>query len=92
MLISKLSDYLSNKSLYNTDEVGFMCFLIGDAKNKKAKDILLQLTYDEKYRVRSSAINALAKLDFGKDDAEFIIRVSGKTCCSLQMKKAQETI
>ncbi len=76
LLISKLSDYLSNKSLYNTDEVGFMCFLIGEAKNKKAKDILLQLTYDEKYRVRSSAINALAKLDFQKDDAVFTNKVS----------------
>jgi hypothetical protein len=76
LLISKLSDYLSNKSLYNTDEVGFMCFLIGEAKNKKAKDILLQLTYDEKYRVRSSAINALAKMNFQKEDAEFTNKVS----------------
>lgn len=73
-IISKLNDYINKKVTFNNDELGFMCYLIGDAKNKKGKDVLLQMTYDDNYRVRASAINALGKMNFGKDDHEFVLK------------------
>ncbi len=90
LLISKLNDYLQKKANFNNDELGFMCYLIGDAKNKAGKEVLLKMTYNDNYRVRSSAINALAKLDL-KENNEFN-RKAAERLAELEKEKSPKKI
>jgi hypothetical protein len=77
-LIEKLSHYLQDKSSMTQPEVSFACYIFGETKNPAGKDILLQLTYDENYRVRSSATNALGKIKYDTSDIAFINKVSAR--------------
>lgn len=75
-LTNRLTDYLLNKVPMTQPEVSFACYIFGETRNPMGKDILLQLTYDENFRVRSSAINALGKIKYDTTDTEFVNKVS----------------
>lgn len=70
-LNERLTGYLNGSVSMTQPEVSFACYIFGETRNPKGKDILLQLTYDENYRVRSSAINALGKIKYDSTDIEF---------------------
>lgn len=75
-ILGKLNDYIAGKTEMTQPEVSFACYIFGETGNPDGKDILLQLTFDVNYRVRSSAINALGKIKYDRQDAEFIKNVS----------------
>ena len=75
-LIGKLKKYLEDKNSMTQPEVSFACYIFGETKNPEGKEILLQLTYDDNYRVRASAINALGKIKYDTSDINFINKVS----------------
>lgn len=62
----------------NDNQLSFVCYLFGETRNPSAKEELLQLTYDENVRIKSSAINALGKIIIDTTDTEFIIKVSAR--------------
>jgi hypothetical protein len=70
-LLGKLDEYVKTGSGMTQPEVSFACYIFGETKNPQGKDILLLLSYDENYRVRSSAINALGKINYDTTDTEF---------------------
>lgn len=78
LLIDKLNQYLNNSLTLNNDEASFAIFLIGDSKNPSGKDILLKMTYSDKVRLRSAAVNALGKMTFTDADEEFKNKVSAR--------------
>lgn len=71
-LNQRLSEYIAGRVTMTQPEVSFACYIFGETKSDQGKDILLQLTYDENYRVRSSAINAMGKIKYDTTDTEFI--------------------
>jgi HEAT repeat protein len=75
-LITKLNAYLADKSAMSQPEVSFACYIFGETKDPAGKDILLRLTDDENYKIRSSAVNALGKIKYDEGDIEFKNRVS----------------
>lgn len=75
-LNQRLSDYIAGRVSLTQPEVSFACYIFGETRNPQGKDILLQLTYDENYRVRSSAVNALGKIKYDTTDFSFINKVS----------------
>jgi HEAT repeat protein len=75
-VLGRLRDYITGKTVMTQPEVSFACYIFGETGNPDGKDILLQLTYDENYRVRSSAINALGKIKYDRANTEFIKKVS----------------
>jgi hypothetical protein len=77
-LLTKLNEYVSGKSGMTQPEVSFACYIFGETRNPTGKDVLLQLTYDDNYRIRSSAINALGKIKYDTTDIQFINKVSGR--------------
>jgi hypothetical protein len=77
-IIGKLQGYIDNKSTMTQSEVSFACYIFGETKNTTGKDILLQLTYDDNYRVRASAINALGKIKYDTTDVGFAEKVSNR--------------
>lgn len=74
-LISKLNSYLLNKTLMTQPEVSFACYIFGETKNAAGKDILFDLTFDDNYKIRSSAVNALGKIKYDTSDTDFINKV-----------------
>lgn len=60
------------------EELSMICYLAGETKNPCLKDALLGLTFDQNIRVRSTAINALGKLQIDSSDSEFISKVSAR--------------
>lgn len=76
LLINKLNQYSDGSLQLNTDETAFAIYLVGEARNPAAKDILLKLTYSEKTRICSAAVNALGKLNLTGSDSDFIKKVS----------------
>jgi hypothetical protein len=77
-LITRLNNYLADKSSMTQAEVSFACYIFGETGNPSGKDILLKLTYDDNYKTRSSAINALGKIKYDTNDIDFKNRVSGR--------------
>ena len=77
-LITKLYAYLRDKNSMTQPEVSFACYILGETKNPDGKDILLQLTYDDNYKIRSSAVSALGKIKYNTADTEFIHKVSSR--------------
>lgn len=75
-LNNMLRDYINRKTDMNQSEVSFACYIFGETRNPSGKDILLQLTYDDNVRVRSSALNALGKIRIDTSDKVFIEKVS----------------
>ena len=76
--VKKLNEYKYNKDILTPEEVSLMAYLFGITKNTIGKDVLLELTYDDDLRVRSSALIALGKLDIDSTDVEFIKKVSAR--------------
>jgi hypothetical protein len=70
-LNERLTGYLNGNINMTQPEVSFACYIFGETRNPMGKDILLQLTYDENFRIRSSAINALGKIKYDENDTEF---------------------
>ena len=71
-LMKRLSDYLAGITPMTQAEVSFACYIFGETRNPQGKEILLKLTYDDNYRVRSSAINALGKIKYDTTETGFI--------------------
>jgi hypothetical protein len=71
-----LDEYISDKSKMEPSAVSFACYLFGETQNPLAKETLLKLTYDDNIRVRSSALNALGKINIDNSDIDFKNRVS----------------
>lgn len=76
VLLEKFKLYTTGAGVFVQAELSMMCYIFGETKDPSAKDYLLQLTYDENYRLRSSAINALGKINYDKSDNEFIAKVT----------------
>jgi hypothetical protein len=77
-LIDKLNQYVNKTLSMNVDEVAFAIFIIGESKNLSGKDIILTMTYDDKVRIRSTAVNALGKMNFTESEAEFKNKVADR--------------
>lgn len=75
VLLDKFRLYTTGAGVFTQAELSMMCYIFGETKDPSAKDYLLQLTFDENYRLRSSAINALGKINYDKTDKEFIDKV-----------------
>src|SRR5205085_8724802 len=75
-LITKLNRYIEDKSSMSQAEVSFACYIFGETGNPSGRDILLKLTYDDNYKIRSASFNALGKIRYDKDDVDFIKKVS----------------
>lgn len=76
VLLDKFRLYTTGAGVFTQAELSMMCYIFGETKDPSAKDYLLQLTYDENYRLRSSAINALGKINYDRSDREFIDKVT----------------
>ncbi len=76
VLLERFKLYTLGQGVFTQAELSMMCYIFGETKDPSAKEYLLQLTYDDNYRVRSSAINALGKINFDKTDKEFIDKVT----------------
>ncbi|HRE09566.1 MAG TPA: hypothetical protein PK605_07025 [Ignavibacteria bacterium] len=76
VLLDKFRLYTTGAGVFTQAELSMMCYIFGETKDPLAKDYLLQLTYDENYRLRSSAINALGKIKYDTTDVEFINKVT----------------
>lgn len=81
-LTEKLRLYNNSMSIspvFNQNEVAFICYLFGETKNPAGKEELLQLTYDENIKVRTSAVNALGKINIDSvADVEFILKAASR--------------
>ncbi|MEO8513458.1 MAG: hypothetical protein ABI543_07865, partial [Ignavibacteria bacterium] len=76
VLLERFKLYTLGQGVFTQAELSMMCYIFGETKDPSAKDFLLQLTYDDNYRIRSSAINALGKINYDKNDKEFIDKVT----------------
>ena len=76
VLLEKFRLYITGAGVFTQAELSMMCYIFGETKDPSAKDYLLQLTYDDNYRLRSSAINALGKINYDTNDVEFIEKVT----------------
>jgi len=75
-LISKLYDYTEKKIQMTQPEVSLACYLFGECRDASGKDILYLLTYNDSYKIRASAVNALGKIKYDTGDTEFVEKVS----------------
>lgn len=66
------------KPVFNQNEVSFICYLFGETRNPAGKNELLQLTYDDNVRIRTSALNALGKIPADTSDIEFSSDISAR--------------
>ena len=76
VLLEKFRLYTTGAGVLTQAELSMMCYIFGETKDPSARDYLLQLTYDDNYRLRSSAINALGKIKYDTSDVEFINKVT----------------
>jgi hypothetical protein len=77
-LLERLDQHISGTTKLIESELSMICYIFGETKDPSGKDLLLQLTYENDLRVRSSAINALGKINYDKSDAVFIDKVSSR--------------
>src|SRR4030095_13849447 len=77
-LITKFNSYLQNSQSMTQPEVSFACYIFGETRNPAGKDILYRLTFDDNYKIRASAINALGKINYDSNDTEFKNKVSSR--------------
>lgn len=91
VLLERFNLYTTGGGVFTQAELSMMCYIFGETKDPSAKDYLLQLTYDENYRIRSSAINALGKINYDKNDKEFIDKVT-KRLSELAMENSEKKI
>jgi hypothetical protein len=89
VLIQKLNKYITDKSSMSPSEVSFASFLLGETGNDTGKDVLLQLTYDDNIRVRSSAVNALGKMKIESND---FIQKAAKRLTELASEKTDKKL
>jgi hypothetical protein len=90
-LISKLDAYLQKKTEMTQPEVSFACYIFGETRNSAGKEILYSLTFDDNYKIRSSAINALGKINYDASDTEFAEKVS-KRLSELAIEKSDKKL
>jgi len=69
---------MSAKSLFNPNQVAFICYLFGETRNPAGKEELLNLTYDDNIRIRSASVNALGKIKIDTSESDFINRTSSR--------------
>lgn len=80
-----------NKAIYNAltlhfrgiktcsvSELNMLCYISGETRNDLTREYLLELSSEENYRIRSTTINALGKINYNLSDNDFINRVSFK--------------
>jgi hypothetical protein len=75
-LIAQLSEYMEKKIQMTQPEVSLACYLFGECRDASGKDVLYRLTFDDNYKIRSSAVNALGKIRYDTTETEFIEKVS----------------
>lgn len=68
---AKINDHLSGNAKLTNDELIFMVYLIGEARNGDTKETLFRLLDDSRYRLRAAAVNALGKFKFSTQDNNF---------------------
>lgn len=90
-LLGRLNEHLSGGKTLNESELSMICYIFGETKDPSGKDLLLQLTYEIDLRVRSSAINALGKINYDKNDNVFIDKVSSRLS-ELAMEKTDKRL
>ncbi len=76
VLLERFKLYTLGQGVFTQAELSMMCYIFGETKDPSAKDYLLQLTYDDNYRIRSSAVNALGKINYDKTDNIYIEMVT----------------
>lgn len=75
--IITLLDRFKRKEIHlEPKELSLICYLMGESKGQIFKEDLLELTYNENIRVKSTAVNALGKLKIDSTDGNFIIEIS----------------
>ena len=87
----KLNYYLNSakaQSVFNENEIAFICYLFGETRNPAGKEQLLELTYDENTRIRSSAVNALGKIKTDSADTDFT-RKTAKRLRELALQESE---
>jgi HEAT repeat protein len=89
-LLGRLNEHLSGGKKLIDSELSMICYIFGETKDPSGKELLLQLTYENDLRVRSSAINALGKINYDKSDVVFIDKVSSRLG-ELAMEKTEKT-
>ena len=63
-------------SVFNENEVAYICYLFGETGNPAGQEELLDLTYSDNIRIRTAAVNALGKIKRDTADIVFGERVS----------------
>ncbi|MBS1518888.1 MAG: hypothetical protein JSS91_12430 [Bacteroidetes bacterium] len=58
-------------SVFNENEVAYICYLFGETGNPSGREEILDLTHNSSARIRSVAINALGKLKIDSADFNF---------------------
>ena len=79
LFVEKLRRHLSSMSaasVFNENQLAFICYLFGETRNPIGREELLNLTHDESIRVRSSAVNALGKIKIDTNETDFMIKGS----------------
>ena len=79
LFVEKIKFHLTSmrtNSVFNENQLAYICYLFGETKNPAGKNELLSLTNDSSIRIRSSAVNALGKINIDSSDKEFITNVS----------------
>lgn len=87
----KLNYYLNSakaQDVFNENEIAFICYLFGETRNPAGREQLLELTFDENTRIRSSAVNALGKIKTDSSDTDFTLRTA-KRLRELAMQKSE---
>ncbi|MBK8982492.1 MAG: hypothetical protein IPM38_09285 [Ignavibacteria bacterium] len=58
-------------SIFNENEVAYICYLFGETGNPAGKEELLNLTYSDNIRIRTVSVNALGKIKTDTTDTIF---------------------
>lgn len=77
----KLKFHLVNMHLrqeFNENQISYICYLFGETGNPEGREELLQLTYDDNIKIKTSSVNALGKIKLTEADREFKERVSSR--------------
>ncbi len=74
----QLYNQSTGDTIFNQNEVSFICYLFGETRNPAGKVELLNLTYDENIRIKASAVNALGKIKIDSNETSFIDNVASR--------------
>ena len=70
----KLNLYNNSKqpqTIFNENEVAYICYLFGETGNASGKDEILGLTYSSNNRIKTVAVNAIGKIKYDTSDNSY---------------------